>query len=128
MPTPSLPGSSKLKHPFAALEPARWGIKLLAKYEHVGLDVRLPPINDTGTVDPARGHHAIDAFSLGADAWPSTQVRLSINYVVNFIGGLGRHADDASQIKNNYYYVDPPAGSTRPTSDHELTLRVQVGF
>lgn len=127
VPTPSLPGGSKLKHPIAALEPARWGVKLLAKYEHVGLDVELPPIGD-GDMDPANGHYAIDAFSLGADAWPSTQVRMSINYVVNFIGGLGAHRHDAALIERNYYYVDSPDSSGRPTSDHELTLRAQVGF
>ena len=129
VPTPSLPGGSKLKHPIGPLEPARWGIKLLAKYEHVGIDLELPPIGGAGgDMDPGAGHYAIDAFSLGADAWPSTQVRLSVNYVANFIGGLGGHRDDAALMKRNYYYVDPPGDSTHPTADHELTLRVQVGF
>jgi len=127
VPTPSLPGGGKLKHPLTPSKDTGWGVKLLAKYEHVGLDLHLPAIAD-GVVDPADGHYAIDAFSLGADAWPSTQVRLTVNYVMNFIGGLGAHSADAALQKANYYYVDSPDSAGRPTVDHELTLRAQVGF
>jgi phosphate-selective porin len=128
VPTPSLPGGSKLKHPLPAAKDPRLGLKLLAKYEHVGLDLHLPAIGSDAVQDPADGHYAIDAFSLGADAWPSTQVRLTVNYVMNFIGGLGARAGSSALMKSNYYYVDPPDGSGRPTVDHELSLRVQIGF
>jgi hypothetical protein len=100
-----------------------WGLQLLAKWDHVEYDISgLPMGGAMGTTpDPAQGHYAIDAVEGGANAWLTKHVRLSVNYVANFIGGFAHGANDAANLKSNYFYKTNSV-------DHEILFRAAVGL
>ena len=95
----------------------RWGLMVAAKYEHVGFDVS--GLNGTtnamgaAVADPASGHYSVHAFELGLNAWGTKHVRLSANYVLNYIDG------DSSQVKKNYFFQRP---------EHELLFRIGINL
>lgn len=104
------------------LDEPRWALQLLAKWDHVGFDVKGLPTPPAGTgTDPAEGHYAVDAIEIGVNAWCTKHVRLTANYAANFIGGFGKRDDDAANMKANYFYKNNLV-------DHEILLRIAIGL
>lgn len=64
-----------------------FALQLLAKWEQ--LNVTYTSASKSGTPDPANvdGSIKVNAFSLGANAWFTKHVRLSVNYVFNMFPG-----------------------------------------
>jgi hypothetical protein len=96
----------------------RWGLMVAAKYEHVGFDVGglptgAPDAMGNPTLDPAAGNYSIHAFELGANAWGTNHVRLSANYVMNYIDG------SSAQVQKNFYYR---------RAEHELLFRLGLNL
>jgi phosphate-selective porin len=96
----------------------RWGLMVAAKYEHIGFNVRnlsgtTDPVTATTVADPAEGRYALDVFELGLNAWGTKHVRLSANYVMNYLSG------DATNMKKNYYFEK---------FEHELLFRVGIAL
>jgi hypothetical protein len=98
--------------------PPRWAVQLAAKYEHVEADVSgLPSSTDSKgnqVANPAAGHYALDAFSLGASLWVTRHTRLAANYVLNYIGAGDGNA--ANEKKNLFF----------ERIEHELLFRLAV--
>jgi phosphate-selective porin len=116
--TPGLEPAPRIKRFQVTTEP-KWGLMLAAKYEHVGFNVAGLPSGavDPGTQiaarDPAEGYYQIHAFELGLNGWATKHVRLTANYVLNYIDG------DSGQVKKNFYYRRP---------EHELLFRLGVNL
>jgi hypothetical protein len=114
---PSRPGYYDIPHWGGyrpPLEP-HWGLMLAAKYEHVELDVGVPP-SGNAAADPAAGHYALDTFELGANLWLTRFSRLTANYVLNYVGaGSG----SAAQETTNLFFKG---------FEHELLFRLQVSL
>jgi hypothetical protein len=115
--TPGLESAPRIKK-FAAAKEPKWGLRALARYEHVGFDITgLPGITDamTGTTaaDPAIGNYQLHTFSLGFDAWATKHVRISANYHLNYIDG------DAPLVTKNFFYK---------RTEHELLFRLAVNL
>jgi hypothetical protein len=97
---------------FAAGPAPRWGLRVLARYEHTGFDVSgLAPVN--GNADPAAGGYQLHTFALGLDAWGTKHVRISANYLMNYIDG------DAPLVKKSFFYRRP---------EHELLFRLGINL
>ncbi len=102
----------------APVKEPTWALMVAAKLEHVGFDVVGLPMPN-GMVDPAQGHHGIDAVELGVNGWLTKHVRLTANYVVNFIGGFSSDESDAKNMKSNLFYQ---------RAEHELLFRLGIGL
>ncbi len=100
--------------------PAKIGVMLAAKYEHVGFDVDVLPAATTGAKKPVAdggvGSYSLDVFELGATLWVTRHHRIMANYVLNYVGG----ADNPSpnEQKNVVYRKN----------DHELLFRFAVSL
>jgi hypothetical protein len=115
--TPGLEAAPRIKRFAAAREP-RWGLQLLAKYEHIGFDVKglpqgAPDAMGNPTKDPAEGSYELHAFELGVNAWATKHVRVTANYVLNYMDG------DAANMKKNFYYQK---------YEHELLFRLGIAL
>jgi hypothetical protein len=76
----------------------------------------LPTQTDaTGAIspDPGQGHYQIDVFELGVNAWATKHVRITANYVFNYIDG------DSANVKRNFYYQ---------RGEHELLFRLAIAL
>ena len=78
-----------------------WALMLAAKYDHVNFDVTGLPAQTDGTANPGAGSYRIDAFEFGANAWLTRHIRLTSNYIMNYIGG------DAVNVTKNLFYHKP---------------------
>jgi hypothetical protein len=140
---PGIEPHPRLK-PWGAAPAPQWGVMAAAKIEHVGFDVTGLPTtgqcdNSSRTgCDPAQGHYAIDAFEVGVNAWLTRHVRLTANYVLNYLGGFGTSdnkdpktgvasdpsltnskSNDAKNAWKNWYYGK---------AEHELLFRVAIAL
>ncbi len=103
-----------------AAEPA-WALMAVARYEHLAFDVTgLPPQSNAdanGNLmlvrDPAEGRITLDVLALGVNAWATRHVRLSANYLINYLNG------DTPRIKHNVFFQRP---------EHELMFRLAVSL
>lgn len=109
--TPGLETAPRLKS-FKVSEP-RWGLMLAAKYDHVDFDVSGLPASGDGTTNPAWGTYRIDAFEFGINAWLTKHVRLTANYVLNYVDG------DSANVKKNPFYR---------RFDHEFLFRAGINL
>jgi hypothetical protein len=98
---------------FAAAPEPRWGLMLAARYEHLGVDVSGLPTPAAGGRDPAEGSYVVDAVGIGINAWATKHIRLTANYVLNYVSG------DAANVKANFYYRN---------AEHELLFRLGVAL
>jgi hypothetical protein len=129
-PNPSLKAFSATKQP-------SWGLMAAAKIEHLDFDVSglsMTP-DGTGKPDPAIGHYAIDALELGVNGWLSKHVRLTVNYVANFIGGFAPDKSNVCSSTNMtpgcfaFNLADPAKGNIFfGNVEHELLMRIAVGL
>lgn len=114
--TPGLQTAPHIRK-FAVAKEPQWGLMLAAKYEHVGFDVNgLRSQTDamgTITPDPGQGHYQIDVFELGVNAWATKHVRMTANYVLNYIDG------DSANVKRSFYYQK---------AEHELLFRLAIAL
>jgi hypothetical protein len=115
--TPGLEPAPRIKK-FAVAKAPKWGLRVLARYEHVGVNIGgligvTDPMTGTSTADPASGNYELHTFGLGFDAWGTKHVRLSANYFMNYIDG------DSALVKKNLYYQRP---------EHELLFRVGINL
>ena len=96
--------------------PARWALMVAAKYERTQFDMTgLSTTLGDGTTlaggDPAEGHYQVDSVEAGVNAWGTKHVRVTGNYVMNYISG------DSAQVKANYFYR---------RAEHELLFRLAI--
>ena len=115
--TPGIEAAPRIKK-FAAAKEPKWGLQVTAKYEHVGFTVSglpagAPDMMGNATKDPAEGYYQVHAFELGLNAWATKHVRLTANYVMNYIDG------DSTQVKKNFFYQ---------RAEHELLCRIGVNL
>jgi phosphate-selective porin len=115
--TPGLETAPRIKRFAVAKEPT-WGLMVAAKYDHVGFDVsglpKTPDAMGNATVpDKAEGNYSVDAFELGVNAWATKHVRITGNYVLNYIDGT------APNIKSNLYWQK---------FEHELLFRLGIAL
>ncbi len=101
--TPGLEPMPKMKKFTWAQEP-KWGLMLAAKFEYTNFDLKgLPagavnPMTMVAGVDPAQGNYRVYTGELGLNAWGTKHVRLTANYLFNYLTG------DAPNIKSNLYF------------------------
>jgi hypothetical protein len=111
------PGLEPMPRVTHLLQPhAKWGLMLAAKYERLAFDVANLPLSvgAMGPVaSPAQGHYLVQAFELGLNAWATKHLRLTINYVLNYIEG------DSAQVKGTYFF---------DRNEHELLFRAAVAL
>jgi phosphate-selective porin len=96
-----------------------WALMTAARYEHLAFDVTgLPPQSQpdaNGNLmlvrDPAEGRITLDVFALAVNAWATRHVRLSANYVVNYLNG------DSPRIRRNVFFQ---------RAEHELMFRLGI--
>lgn len=108
------PGLEPMPHikTFAVAPAPRWGLRVLARYEHVGVDVSgLGPVD--GAPDPGAGSYELHTFALGLDGWATKHVRITANYLLNYIDG------DAPLVRQNLFYRRP---------EHELLFRLGINL
>jgi hypothetical protein len=105
---------------FAAAKEPRWGLMLALKYEHVDFNLNNLPVygpNNPMTMmpnpDTAQGNYTVDAIEFGVNAWGTKHVRLTLNYVANYISG------DAPTVKKNIFYN---------TWEHEVLMRMAIAL
>jgi len=120
---PGIEPMPRLNRFVPAAEP-KWGLMLAARYEHLGFNVNgLTPAG--AKADPAQGDYSIDAVEVGLNAWLTKHVRLTCNYVLNYIGGFDAKATtdpantDAANLKKNFFYG---------RGEHELLFRAAVAL
>ena len=108
------PGLEPMPHikSFAAAPAPRWGLRVLARYEHVGFDVRGLAAVD-GSADPGAGSYELHTFALGLDGWATKHVRVTANYLMNYIDG------SAPLVQKNLFYQRP---------EHELLFRLGINL
>lgn len=103
--------------PFKVSPEPKWGLQLLAKYENVNLRLSGLPqgVDAMGMAkdDPAVGNYLVHTFEFGVNAWFTKHIRLTGNYVMNYIDG------DAGNVKSNYFYR---------RAEHELLFRLQLAI
>jgi hypothetical protein len=124
--TPGLEAAPRIKQYSVAAEP-KWGLMLTAKYEHVDFDVVLPPTlnpaTNTTTADPGAGNYQVHTFELGLNAWGTKHIRLTGNYIINYMDGNtdadATHAQVAANLKGNFYFRK---------LEHELLFRLGVAL
>jgi hypothetical protein len=110
---------------FAAAPQPKWGLMGAFKYERLQMNIGGLPQTVSGTTapmaDPAVGRYVVDTFEWGLNAWLTKHVRLTVNYVLNYIGGVngGDKAVDAKMIQNNFYYG---------RAEHELLFRAAIAL
>jgi len=105
--TPGVEPMPRLRRPYKVPEP-KWGLMVAAKYEHLGMTV-----SGLNMGDPAQGNYSVDAFELGVNAWATKHVRLTANYVMNYIDG------DSTLVKKNIFWQQP---------EHELLFRIAIAL
>jgi len=90
---------------------------MTAKYEHLAFNISgLPGMMQMGgtlVADPQAGNVEVHAFELGLNAWATKHVRLTANYIMNYITG------DSGAVKKNYYFG---------RAEHELLARVGINL
>ncbi len=105
--TPGLEAAPRIKKFSPAAEP-KWGLMLAAKYENINFDVTgLTPGN------LALGNYLLHVFEFGVNAWATKHVRMTGNYVMNYLDG------DSPQAKGNLFFQRP---------EHELLFRLGVAL
>ncbi|MEO6954395.1 MAG: porin [Polyangia bacterium] len=110
--TPGLEPMPRLKR--GPVPRPRWGLMLALKYGHLGMDLGGITAAGTGvTSDPTQGHYSVDTFEAGLNAWGTNHVRLTADYVVNYIDGT------SAQVRANYFYR---------RAEHEVLLRVGINL
>ena len=114
------PGLEPMPHikKFVPAKEPKWGLRLLARYEQVSVNVSgLPgivdPASGTTTADAAVGNTKLQTFGLGLDAWGTKHVRISANYFLNYIDG------DTGLVKKNLFYQ---------RAEHELLFRLGINL
>jgi len=109
--TPGLETPPKMKKFTWAQEP-KWGLMLALKYEYTHFSVSGLPMGMTAA-DPAVGSYIVHTFELGLNAWGTKHVRLTANYLFNYLDG------DAGNIKSNLFHQK---------YEHELLFRLGVAI
>ena len=104
---PGLEPIPRLKAFKSSADP-KWGLQVLAKYEHLSFDVSGLPDKD-----PAQGNVNVNAIELGLNGWLTKHVRLTANYVMNYIDG------DTASVKKNFYFQK---------AEHELLFRAGINL
>jgi hypothetical protein len=107
------PGLESAPRRGTAPEAPRLALMIAARYEHVGFDVTGLPLRAGMTPDIAQGHYQADVFALGLNFWATAHVRVSGNYVLNYLDG------DALRMKRNLFFEHP---------EHELMFRLQAAL
>jgi hypothetical protein len=107
---PGLESMPRLR-PYSTAPAPTWGLMLAIKYEHLGFDVLGLPA--TTARDPSEGHYQIDSFELGVNAWATRHLRLTANYVINYLDG------DSTRIRRNFFFERP---------EHELLFRLAAAL
>jgi hypothetical protein len=98
----------------------KWGVMVAAKYELTNFNISgLPGTTNamTGvtTADPAQGNYKVHTFELGVNAWGTKHVRLTVNYVMNYID-----SDNApTNLTKNIFYR---------RAEHELLARMGINL
>jgi phosphate-selective porin OprO and OprP len=114
--TPGLELAPRLKK-FAPAKEPKWGLMLTAKFEQTRFDVqRLQRTVDAAgnpVVDPGEGNYDLKTFEFGANAWMTKHVRLTANYVMNYIDGTSKN------VKGNFYYQK---------AEHEVLFRMGINL
>jgi hypothetical protein len=119
------PGLELMPHvkKWAPQKEPKWGLMVAAKVEHLDFDVKsLAPPGGVALAagDPAVGNYTVDALELGVNGWATKHIRLTFNYVANFIGGFeGKSTTDAKNLTTNLFYGK---------IDHELLFRIGVNL
>jgi hypothetical protein len=109
--TPGLEPLPKMKKFTWAQEP-KWGLMLALKYEYTRFSVSGLPMG-MGAPDPAQGSYQVQTFEAGLNAWGTKHVRLTANYLFNYIDG------DAANVRGNPF---------RQKYEHELLFRLGVAL
>jgi hypothetical protein len=114
--TPGLEPMPRVQRFAVAREP-RWGLMLAAKYEFTNFSLSglYGPPTTGGALppDPAVGNYRVHTFELGLNAWGTKHVRLTCNYLFNYIDG------DAKNVKANFFYQ---------RLEHELLFRLAAAL
>ena len=71
----------------------------------------------TLVADPQAGNVQVHVFELGLNAWATKHVRLTVNYIMNYI--TGDDANASAAIKKNYFFG---------RAEHELLARVGINL
>ena len=118
--TPGLELMPRMKR-YSWTKDPKWGLMVTAKYEHLGFTVNgLPGTMQAGgtlVADPQSGNVQVHVFELGLNAWATKHVRLTVNYIMNYI--TGDDANASAAIKKNYYFG---------RAEHELLARVGINL
>ncbi|HEX6838290.1 MAG TPA: hypothetical protein VF334_17055, partial [Polyangia bacterium] len=114
------PGLEPMPHikKFAAAKEPLWGLRVLARYEQVSVNISgvpgaVDPASGTTTGDPSVGNYKLHMFGLGVDGWGTKHVRVSANYFLNYIDGT------SPLVKKNFFFQ---------RAEHELLFRVAVNL
>jgi hypothetical protein len=116
------PGLELMPHikKWSTAKQPKWGLMVALKYDHLQFDMNNLPSylpNDPMTMmpkpDTAQGRYTVDAITLGVNAWGTKHVRLTFNYVANYIDG------DAPNVKKNLFYQK---------WEHEVLLRMGIAL
>jgi hypothetical protein len=116
------PGVEPMPHlkEFKTAKRPKWGLMLALKYEHLQMDMNnlpnyLPvdPMTMMPKTDTAQGHYSVDAVEFGVNAWGTKHVRLTFNYIANYIDG------DATNVTKNIFYKK---------WEHEVLFRMGINL
>jgi phosphate-selective porin len=124
--TPGLETAPKIKQFAVAAEP-KWALMVTAKFEHTDFNVTdLPSIMAAGgttTLDPGVGNYDLKTFEVGVNAWGTKHVRLTANYLFNYLDGTTdgdtNNVQAAANAKSNFYFRK---------FEHELLFRLAVAL
>ncbi len=104
-------------------------VMLAGKVERLAFDVTgAPGMTSPWINDQAAGHYAVDVVEFGVNAWLTKHVRLTANYLANFIGGFDNQGLDkkagiaagfSPNFAGNFYFG---------RVEHELLFRLAVGL
>jgi hypothetical protein len=124
--TPGLETAPKIKQYSVPNEP-KWGLMVTAKFEHTDFNVTgLPLVENPGMKpgrDPGMGNYQLYTFEAGINAWGTKHVRLTANYLFNYLDGNtdgnASTIQAAPNIVNNFYFRK---------YEHELLFRLAVAL
>jgi phosphate-selective porin len=114
-----IPGVEPMPHirRFKNAKEPRWGLAVYLKYENTSFTVHglpgTPQMGGATVADPQSGETEIRTFELGVNGWATKHVRLTVNYIMNYITG------DSAIIKKNFFYN---------RAEHELLARVGINL
>ncbi|HZS39542.1 MAG TPA: porin [Polyangia bacterium] len=109
------PGLEPMPHikKFAAAPEPKWGLMVAGKYEFLSFD-----LNGLAANDPGKGNYQIHVAELGVNGWATKHVRLTANYVMNYITSSAGTQAPANLQKNLYYN----------RAEHELLFRLAIAL